>query len=378
MSHSPIAVQRYDFPDEDITAVLRTVERILRQREFLTNGAECGAFEREFASYTGAKHAVSVSSGTAALEAILRCLNVEEGEVILPSNTFIASAAAVIRAGAHPVFVDSDDDMCASPDHIRAAISPKTRAIMVVHIGGLLSKSTTEILKQAEQAGVPVIEDAAHAHGSRLAGAHSGTIGVAGAFSFFSTKVMTTGEGGMIVTDDDSLAEQARVLRDHGKNGDDSLQVAVGYNWRMTEIQAVFGRLQLHRLDEFIARRTRLARIYIDSLARADGRARVVTPSADVRPNYYKLCVLTEAPAETVEQDLTRQFGLRMSGAVYRRPCHLQPALQPYVSPRAGSLLLCEHQAGHHICPPIYPSLRPEDAETIGNAILTVLNKGAH
>lgn len=254
------------------------VERVLRSN-WLTMGKEVLAFEEAFAAFTGAAHAVAVSNCTAALHLTLKALDVGPGdEVVVPSFNFCAGPNAVLALGARPVFADvvSADDPCVSPVDVAARITPATKAVMVMHYAGCPC-DMEPLLAAAQRAGASVLEDAAHAPGAELGGRRLGTFGAAGCFSFFSNKNMTTGEGGMIVTDNARLAARLRHLRSHGMTAptlDRHEGRAVGYdvvepgfNYRLDEIRAAIGRVQLRKLPETNERRRTLSRRYVENLA---------------------------------------------------------------------------------------------------------------
>jgi dTDP-4-amino-4,6-dideoxygalactose transaminase len=262
------------FGIEEINAVTAVLES-----GWLTMGAVSAEFENEFAAYTGAKHALAVSNATVALH--MACLGLEIGpgdEVIVPSMTFVATANAVRYTGATPVFADitSENDLTVSLESIKRVLTPRTKSVMVMHYGGYAC-DMPRILEWAAKRGLPVIEDAAHASGSFLDGKHLGTWGKTGCFSFFSNKNLSTGEGGMIVTDDDTLAEKFRLLRSHGMTSLtwDRHQghawsydvVATGYNYRIDEIRSALGRVQLSKLEANNARRRELVALYRDLLS---------------------------------------------------------------------------------------------------------------
>jgi dTDP-4-amino-4,6-dideoxygalactose transaminase len=287
-------------------------------------------------------------------------------EVILPANTFAATAFAVIRAGAQPVIADILSDMSLDPADAARRVNSNTGAVVTVHIGGLISPATWDLVELCRDRRIPLVEDAAHAHGSTLDGRAAGSFGAAAAFSFFSTKVMTTGEGGMIVTNDADLARQARLLRDQAKVGGGNYHETIGYNWRMTEMQAILGIAQLRRLDEFIARRRQIASIYDRILANVRG-VDVVTPPGQVGHNYYKYIVFVRGIApEVLRERLRSKYDIALGGYVYELPLHEQPAFEVY---RQGPLPIAEDLCRRHICPPIYPSLTDKQAEFIGRAI---------
>ena len=267
----PLADLNFDAAEE--TAVLN----ILRS-QWLTMGQVTQQFEAEFAAFTGAKHALAVTNCTAALHMAGLALGWQAGdEVIVPSLTFVATANAVGYTGATPVFADirGEQDFSIDPDAIAAQITPRTRAIIVVHYGGYAC-DMPRILALAEQHGLAVVEDAAHAPGSELNGRYLGTWGDIGCFSFFSNKNMTTGEGGMVTTNDDSLAEKLRLMRSHGmtsltwdRHKGHSFNydvVAQGYNYRIDEIRSALGRVQLQKLPGGNGRRQMLNNHYVECL----------------------------------------------------------------------------------------------------------------
>ncbi len=265
-----IPVSRPCIGEEEIEAVRRVLETGI-----LAHGPEVEAFEREFAEYLGVDYAVAVANGTAALDLILKAYGVgEDDEVITTPFSFIATANAILYQGAKPVFADIDPETYnLNPELVQELITPKTRAIIVVHLYGHPAdmKPLREI---AEDHHLVLIEDAAQAHGALYTGRKVGTLGDAAAFSFYATKNMTTGEGGMVVTNDRRVAEKVRMLRDHGQ-AEKYLHVELGYNLRMTSIAAAIGRVQLRKLERLNEARRRNARMLTSMLSRVSG---IVTP----------------------------------------------------------------------------------------------------
>jgi dTDP-4-amino-4,6-dideoxygalactose transaminase len=361
-----IPAQRYDFPDDDVDTITRQLAELLRSRAFLTMGERCAEFEARFAAFAGVPHAVAVSSGTGALEIILRAIGVEGAEVVVPTNTFAATAYAVLHAGGIPVFADCGDDLAVNPEDVERRITTATRAVIAVHIGGLVSGGVLRLRELCRSRGLALVEDAAHACGSALNGFAAGSFGDAAAFSFFSTKVMTTGEGGMITTADGRIATAARLLRDQAKVEGRNLHEVVGSNWRLTELQAIVGLTQLARVPEFVAGRERVARIYDRAFAGAEP-VRPVTMPAGARPNWYKYLLLTRDEATAVASRLAPDRGVTLGGTVYDVPCHQQPVFARY---NRGPLPVAEHFCRHHVCPPIYPSLTDDEAQRVADAVL--------
>lgn len=361
-----VRAQGYTFEAEDIDFVTSSLRDLLEGNQFLTLGRFVEQFETEFAARHDGGFAVATNSGTSALEAILRSLDVAGGDVIVPTNTFAATAFAVVRAGARPVFADCGPDMTIDPADAASRITPRTRAVITVHIGGLISPGTLQLVDACALAGVPLVEDAAHAHGSALGGRSAGTFGVASAFSFFSTKVITTGEGGMVLTRDERIRDCVRLLRDQAKVAGANLHEAVGANWRLTEAQAILGIAQLRRLDQFIERRQEIAELYRTQLEGLDGVTMLPVP-AGAHHNFYKLIVLLDSmePA-TLAERLKSRYQVALGGTVYDVPLHHQPVFREY---SGGPLPVAEDLCRRHVCPPIYPSLTDDDVDLVVTGI---------
>ncbi|PKM75457.1 MAG: aminotransferase DegT [Firmicutes bacterium HGW-Firmicutes-17] len=225
-------------------------------------------FENGFSDFTQNKFGIAVMNGTVALHLALLALGIEEGdEVILPDLTFAATINAVLYVGAKPVIVDVGvDDWCISPDAIEKAITTKTKAIIPVHLYGQVCDMDV-IMEIAKEYNLKVIEDCAEAHGAEFNGQKVGSFGDIGCFSFFANKIITTGEGGMCVTNSESLAEELRVLRDHGMSKTKRYwHEKVGYNYRLTNLQAAIGCAQLENISSILEKRDEIEKLYIDGL----------------------------------------------------------------------------------------------------------------
>tara|TARA_Y100001968_G_C19452030_1_gene769406 strand:- start:1282 stop:2397 length:1116 start_codon:yes stop_codon:yes gene_type:complete len=361
------------FHEQDIKFIIEEFQKILEGQNFLTMGQFGEQFEQEFAEYHEKKYAISCNSGTSALEIICRGLDLEGHEVILPTNTFIASANAILGAGGIPVFADIGKDMTIDPLSVKSLINERTKAIMTVHIGGYVSPNTYELLDICEEHNILLLEDAAQAHGSMLDGKKAGTFGIAGAFSFFPTKVLTTGEGGMVITDDQNLYQKGLSLRQFGKTQEGIYQnysKILGYNWRMTEVSALMGITQLKRIEQFISRRTEISKIYDEELATLHSIEKL-SMSKEVRHNWYKYIVfLKEHNREDVHLKLKQKYAIDLSGYVYEIPLHKQPALQKYVR---SSLPNSEDFCARHICLPLFYSLTDDDTRYIAASLKEVL-----
>lgn len=369
MLQTRIPAQRYDFSATDIESITERIRSLLESHSFLTLGPYGQEFETAFAAYVGSSEAVAVNSGTAALEIILRSADVSGAEVIVPTNTFAATAFAVIHAGAKPIFADCAGDLSLDVDDVESKLTRNTKAVVVVHIGGLISPNILRLQQICSDRGILLIEDAAHAHGSRFDGRQAGAFGDAAAYSFFTTKVITTGEGGMIVTNRNEIADKARLLRDQAKVAGLNRHESVGYNWRMAEFQAIVGLTQLARLDEFILERRRIAAIYDEAFVKSERLSRLVVPPG-AEPNYYKYVLFVDVgKVDSISRKLREEHGISLGGAVYDTPLHLQPVFR---EGQAIRLPNAEDLCPRHICPPIYPSLRNDEASYVAEALLKV------
>ena len=269
MSEMRIPLSAPDIDEDDIAAVVR----VLRTSR-LSLGPVLGEFERSFAEYAGASHAVGVSSGTAGLHLALLALGIGAGdEVIVPSFTFIAAANAIRYVGAVPVFVDIDPvTLNMDPECVERAITSRTRALMVVHTFGRPA-DVSALLEIAGRHQLKVIEDACEAIGAKYRGRRVGRFGDAGVFAFYPNKQMTTGEGGMVVTSDPEIAASLRSLRNQGRRPtDDWLEHSeLGYNYRISEMNCALGLTQLRRIDGMLERRRAVAEEYDSRLRRCPG-----------------------------------------------------------------------------------------------------------
>lgn len=364
----PVPAARVVFSESDRAEVCGRVEEILRTGA-LTLGRNTSELEAAFAAAHDDLLAVAVSSGTAALEIILRSLEVAGRDVIVPANTFAATAFAVLAAGARPVFADVDvRTLALSVDTVTAALTPDTAAVVLVHIGGFITPEVVELQALCARHGVALVEDAAHAHGSTHAGASAGSFGVAGSFSFYPTKVITSGEGGMIVTADERIRQEALAYRDQGKAGFQSnLHTRQGYAWRMSELHAAVALVHLRRLPEFLAVRRRVAARYDEGL-RDLAELTPITPTADSASNYYKYVALLDAGVgrAQLKAQLKQRFGVSLSGEVYETPLHQQPVFQHLPH---GPLPVAEDVCARQICLPVHSDMTDAEVDQVLAAV---------
>jgi dTDP-3-amino-3,4,6-trideoxy-alpha-D-glucose transaminase len=330
------------------------VARVLDSERYIL-GPEVDAFEREFAAYCGTRHAVGVANGTDAITIALRAMGVGPGDdVVVPSFTFYASAEAIPPTGATPVFCDVDPHTyCVTPDTVRAALTPKTKAAIAVHLFGNVAP-----VAEIEALGVPVLEDAAQAAGSTSERGRPGALGTAATFSFFPSKNLGCfGDGGMIATSDEAVAERARVLRFHGSRDKVSYEL-VGYNSRLDELQAAVLRVQLAHLDGWADGRRRAGRHYEQA-----GLGELVSlprPVAGAEPAWH-LYVVAHEHADRLQAALAgADIGSR---AYYRTPVHRQAAMRRWGE--GARLPGTEQAARTHLAIPMSPLLTAEQAQQV-------------
>jgi dTDP-4-amino-4,6-dideoxygalactose transaminase len=352
------------FSEEDRQVILQQIDEALVSGQ-LTLGKHVKEFEECFAQKIGARYAVAVNSGTSSLEIPLRIFGVRDKTVLVPTNTFFATPAAVIHAGGKPRFVEADPATFAmSLEGIKSRVTEDTAGVIVVHIAGIVSPDLPAIRDFCKERNLFLLEDSAHAHGSSLDGQSAGTFGDAASFSFYPTKVMTSAEGGMIVTNNQRVYEEALIYRDQGKA--DFLTNAhtrLGYNWRLSEPHAIIGHSQLGHLEEFITARNRIARIYDNELRDITGVTALCLPPGS-RSNYYKYIALLDASHDrgALKKLLREKYGVGLSGEVYEAPCHVQPVFAEYVdSEFPVALDICRR----HICLPVYATMTEDEARYV-------------
>ena len=330
------------------------IDRALDSERFIL-GPEVAAFEQELAAYCGASHAVGVANGTDAITIALRAMGVGSGdEVIVPSFTFYASVEAIVHTGATPVFCDIDaDTYCITPDTVRAALTPRTKAVIAVHLFGNVAA-----VSEIDALGVPVLEDAAQAMGSRSASGRPGSLGAAATFSFYPSKNLACfGDGGAIVTSDEEIAERARILRFHGSRDKVDYE-QVGYNSRLDELQAAILRVQLPHLDEWAEGRMQAGRHY--EQAGLDEVVGLPRPSPGASPAWH-LYVVSHPDVERLEGVLAHaQVGHK---PYYRTPVHRQPPMREWGD--GIELPATEHAARTHLAIPMSPVLTRAQAEEV-------------
>ena len=355
-------------PDIDKSDVQVVVEVIRSGR--LALGAQTETFERLIADYVGVRHAVAVNSGTSALHLLVRALGLGPGdEVLVPSFTFAASVNAVLFEGATPVFVDIEPETYnLDPDDLAQKITPQTRAIMAVDIFGH-PVEWDAVIDIAEKHDLKVIDDSCEALGAEYKGRKIGQFGDAAAFAFYPNKQMTTGEGGILVTDDDDVARLCRSMRNQGRSemGAWLEHVRLGYNYRMTEMSAALGVSQFRRLESFLEKRAQVAQMYTERLQDLDWvRPPVVKPH--VRISWFVYVVtLAEGLGRDPIMEFMAEQGIPTRG--YFAPIHTQPYIRERFGDLSGTLPVTESIAQRTIALPFYNNLTEKEIKAVVTAL---------
>jgi len=367
-----------DFDEKEVQAVVKVVES-----GWLTMGEVTQEFERKFADFIRVKYAVAVANGTAALHLAHGAVGIEaDDEVICPSLTFVATANSILYAGGCPIFTDitSTNDFNISPIDIKAKISERTKAITLVHYAGYPC-DMDKILSIAEEFGLKVIEDAAHAVGAEYNGRKCGSLGDIGCFSFFSNKNMTSGEGGMVTTNSEELAKKIRLMRSHGmttltldrhKGHASSYDVLeLGYNYRIDEIRSAMGMVQLEKLEHNNLRRKEMVALYQKGLA---GISKVKVPFANPcgASSHHIFPLLLDAD---INRDKLVEW-LKVRGiqtSIHYPPIHLFDFYRRTFGFKEGLLPITEDVAKRELTLPLYPSMRAQDVQYVCDSIAEYL-----
>ncbi len=364
--------------DELVDAVLETV-----RSGWWSMGPRVAEFEQEFAEFCGARHAVAVANGSASLHLALLAVGCGPGdEVIVPSLNFVAAANSIVHTGAEPVFCDivGPDELNLDPGDVEAAITPQTKAILVLHYAGFPC-AMDAIADTADRYGLVVVEDAAHAPGASFHGRMCGTLGRVGCFSFFSNKNLPVGEGGMILTGDDELAKQLRLLRSHGmttltwdrhRGHASSYDVVLpGFNYRLDEVRAVLGLVQLRRLPEENEARGRIAARYREAL---DGTGGLTMPFGvggedRISSNHLAVVVLPKGFDRAEVRGALDAKGIQTS--VHYPPIHTFTQYRGAAQRRA--LPQTESIADRILTLPLYGRMDDEQVDAVIEAVLTAI-----
>jgi dTDP-4-amino-4,6-dideoxygalactose transaminase len=360
-----------DLTESEIAAIQEKTGEILRSGALIL-GKYTEQFENEFARYIGAEYAVSLNSCTSALQTLLALKGAHGCKIAVPTNTNFASVAAILHAGGLPVYMDMTREFFVPDlDILKYTFDkhPDLAGVLWVHIGGIIAPDFEEVSEFCKSKYLFLIEDCAHAHGSQLGSTKAGNFGDAGAFSFFPTKVMTTVEGGMITTNIPADVAFVKSYRNQGKRAGNygGLHEDLGNSWRMSEIEAYLGLVQLAKLDEMIARRQRA----VDAITPLLKQKNIdfCDTSHMQQASQYKFIMLCKGGLAT--DDIKAKFKeeeVALGGSVYEVPCHLQPVFE-HVPYEANDVKVAHKFCPKHICPPITSGTTDSDIEKIEAAI---------
>ncbi|MHA1833615.1 MAG: DegT/DnrJ/EryC1/StrS family aminotransferase [Candidatus Baldrarchaeia archaeon] len=349
---------------------LKNVVKAVKSGWISSKGEFIPKFEEEFAKYCDVKYGVATSNGTVALHLALTALGIKKGdEVIVPTLTFVATANAVTYCGAKPIFVDSHPDYwCMDPEKIEEKITSKTKAIIPVHLYGHPCDMDA-IMDIAKDHNLYVIEDAAEAHGAEYKGKKVGSFGDISCFSFYGNKIITTGEGGMCLTNNEEIAKKMRILRDHGMNLNRKYwHNVIGFNYRMTNIQAAIGLAQLQKLDRFVKKKIEIARWYKQELKDlADKNLITLHPEMPwAKCVYWMYCILVEDKPNILKDELMKKG---VETRLFFYPVHVLP---PYK--RNEKFLVAEKLAKKGINLPSSVKLRKKEVVFISRLITSLVS----
>lgn len=363
------------FPKEDINQILPEIGKVLEEGQF-RNGKNVTIFENMVAQYVGVKNAVAFDSDSSAYETALHYFGVKGKEVVVCTNSFVSVPNSVVAAGAKPVFADiRAETLSMNPESLRQNSSPDTCGVIVTHIAGFPNPDLKDIMDICRKNKLFLIEDATHAIGATVNGQKAGSFGDAAVFAFTPTKVLTTGEGGMLVTNNTELGEFAKRFSFYGSGVGKTNFVDLGRHMVLPEISAILGIYQLKRLDEFIARRNEIAERYDEALDKIGAVQTVVCPSG-FRSAYYKypLTLDSKIDKQKLTSTLFQDFGVE-TGNIFYPPCHLQGIYRKLGASSYGSLATSEQVLSRTITLPMHVALTDEDVEFVLDKVAFLCSK---
>ena len=365
------------FSQDDRKDITSKIDGILESGQ-IAQGKYVKEFEDKFAEKVGVKYAVATNSCTSALEISIRALGITDKKILVTTNTFVASVNSIILSCNTPLIVDIDKDtLCMSKESILNNLDDGVGAIMWVHMAGLISPDFLEIKSICDERGIFIIEDAAHAHGASMNGVMAGNLGEVGCFSFYPSKVLAIGEGGMITTNNQELAEKASVLRYHGVIRNQGELSGVDYgvkalvpsqNFRMTETSAIIGITQLSHLDEFVDKRNEIAELYNKYLSDVDG-INLLSKSNNVTHSYWNYYFILDShiDRDILANKLYENYGIENANA-YKPACHQQDIYKNYL--QNDSYVVADDILERHLSLPMYYELDEKDIIDITNKVI--------
>lgn len=362
------------FSQKQINFINRSTTGILKSGRLIL-GPYTELFERRFANYIGTKYAVATNSCTSALEIVLRFCDIKDREVIVPTNTFVASANAVIFANGFPVLADIDkESLCLDVDSLVKKINNKTRAVIVVHIGGLPHPRIDEIKKICIKRKLFLIEDVAHAVGASIGYKRAGNLGDAACFSFYPTKIITTGVGGMITTNNKKLTDYAKILRHHGAfKGLEDIQ-ELGNDWIMDEIRAAVGISQLSEIEKIVNKRIKIANRYEKQIKIL--RVHTLQEFPNIRHVYYKYPILLESKKtrDKLKKILKIKYGIE-TGSIYYPPVHQTPLYKKMLTYKKNDFSVANDVLPRVLCLPIFVQMTNKEIDYVINCLKKTIKR---
>jgi perosamine synthetase len=361
------------FPKEDITPILQDIAKVLEEGQF-RNGKKVKEFEEIVAKYIGVSGAVAFDSDSSAYETALHFFDVTGGEVVVCTNSFISVPNSVVAVGGKVVFADiRADTLSMDPESLKQNLSPKTRGVIVTHISGFLNPDIEEIKSICKENGLFLIEDATHAIGATVNGQKAGSFGDAAVFAFTPTKVITSGEGGMLVSNNAELCEFAKRFSFYGSGGGKTNFVDLGRHMVLPEVSAILGIYQLQRLDDFIDRRNVIAQKYDSVLAESDTFSTIKSPTG-FTSSYYKYPLIIDAKIDkaTFTKRLFEEYGVE-TGNIFYPPCHMQGVYKKLGVFTYADLKVAEQVLARTITLPMHVGLSDDDVDIVLDSVKSLV-----
>jgi dTDP-4-amino-4,6-dideoxygalactose transaminase len=356
---------------------IKAVSTVIKRGTYWATGPEIQEFERVVASFIGRKYALAFNSGTSALHALLLAHNIKNKEVIVPSFTFIATANTVILAGGKPVFAETEPETYGlDVQDVKKKITKKTKAIMQLHYGGFPGRDTEKLRELADEKNILLLEDAAESFGAMMGGKKVGSFGKSSMFSFCQSKAISTGEGGVIVTDSEEIFEKCKLIRSHGRveEGEDYFSsigdndyVDVGYNFRLASMNAALGLSQLKKLKKIVERRRKIANYMTSHLS----KIRYVTVPKEL-PGHFSIYQMYTIQLKNKHMRDKLQKYLAKKGImskVYFNPIHLKSFYKKKYRYKEGSLPQTEELSNRILNIPLFPTMKRQEASYLINSI---------
>ena len=360
---------------------LEAVSAVIKRGSYWAEGPEIAEFENSLQKYTGAKHAVVFNSGTSALHAVLEVFGVKGKEIIVPAFTFISSVNAVILAGAKPVFAEVEADSYGlDAKDVEKKIGDNTAAILPTHYAGSVARDIEKLAELAEKNNIPLVEDAAESLGAKLNNKMAGRFGKAGMYSFCQNKIIAAGEGGVLVTDNDEVAEKLKVFRSHGRDAGENYFSStvqedyslIGYNYRMPSILAALGKSQLEKINKLIEMRRKNAAYYNEKLAGIEG-IKIQKEQAGSK-NVYQLYTIE---VKDEKRDKLQKYlkGKGIMTKVYFAPVHLKTVYRQKFGCKEGMLPFTEKLSCQVLSLPFYPGMLKKEISIVADSIKSFFRK---